>query len=130
MSNNVDINSIKSNVCMENFYFSECSVTREPEIKDGNLNMELNHESEKLEEHKYRITLSFIAFKDSNDLNVKVVAKAIFSYNSDNYDNEDDIIKKNTVAIMFPFIRSQVSLMTSQPNMKPVVIPAINATKL
>ncbi len=39
-------------------------------------------------------------------------------------------INKNTIAIMFPFIRSQVTLLTSQPNMCPVILPTINTSNL
>jgi preprotein translocase subunit SecB len=34
------------------------------------------------------------------------------------------------VAILFPFVRSQISLITSQPGMMPVIIPAINVNAL
>ncbi len=46
---------------------------------------------------------------------------------------EGDNIEKflsNAVAIMFPFLRSQISLQTSQPNLKPLLLPAININKL
>ena len=39
-------------------------------------------------------------------------------------------LKPNAVAIMFPFLRSQISLLTTQPDMIPVVLPAININKL
>lgn len=42
---------------------------------------------------------------------------------------EEAIINANTVAIMFPFIRSQVTLLTSQPGMTPIVLSAINTQK-
>lgn len=40
------------------------------------------------------------------------------------------VVTKNTVAILFPYLRSQVTLMTAQPNIEPVVIPAININAL
>ncbi|MDE6504883.1 MAG: protein-export chaperone SecB [Clostridia bacterium] len=42
----------------------------------------------------------------------------------------DDILKKNTVAIMFPFIRSQVSLLTTQPGMSPILLQPIDVNAL
>ena len=36
----------------------------------------------------------------------------------------------NAVSIMFPYLRSQVSLMTAQPNLVPIVLPPININKL
>ena len=67
--------------------------------------------------------------KEQKDLEVKVVAEAIFIMEDDNEELVGDIIKINTLAIMFPFIRSQVSLLTTQPGMTPVVLPPINTTK-
>jgi cysteine sulfinate desulfinase/cysteine desulfurase-like protein len=48
---------------------------------------------------------------------------------AETYEKEESIIKTNTVAIMFPFIRSQVTLLTTQPGMTPIVLPPINTTK-
>ena len=45
-------------------------------------------------------------------------------------EKKDIIITKNTVAILFPYLRSQVTLMTAQPDIEPVVIPAININAL
>ena len=50
-------------------------------------------------------------------------------FESDFCERESDIIKKNTVAIMFPFVRSQISLLTTQPDMVPIVLPPINTAK-
>ena len=37
-----------------------------------------------------------------------------------------ELIEKNTVAIMFPYLRSYVSLLTTQPGMSPIVLSAMN----
>ena len=38
--------------------------------------------------------------------------------------------KKNTVAILFPYVRSAFTLLTAQPGMEPVVLPALNINAL
>ena len=45
-------------------------------------------------------------------------------------EKKDIIITKNTVAILFPYLRSQVTRMTAQPDIEPFVIPAININAL
>ena len=45
-------------------------------------------------------------------------------------EKKDIIITKNAVAILFPYLRSQVTRMTAQPDIEPVVIPAININAL
>ena len=36
------------------------------------------------------------------------------------------LIERNTLAIMFPYFRSYVSTLTTQPGMMPIVLPAMN----
>lgn len=39
-------------------------------------------------------------------------------------------LKPNAISIMFPYLRSQVTLLTTQPTMMPIVLPPININKL
>ncbi len=43
---------------------------------------------------------------------------------------EDSIIQQNAVAIVMPYIRSEVSLLTAQPGVEPVVIPPLNIAEM
>lgn len=43
---------------------------------------------------------------------------------------KEDVIQKNTVAILFPYLRSEVTLITAQPDFIPIVIPPININAL
>lgn len=43
---------------------------------------------------------------------------------------KNDMLEKNTLAIMFPYIRSYVSIITTQPGMNPIVLPAMNIIAL
>lgn len=82
---------------------------------------------DKIAAHTYNVTLNLEISKE--DMSLNVIAKARFTYEADDYAREKAIIEKNTVAIMFPFVRSQVSLLTTQPGMTPIVLPPINTAK-
>ena len=43
---------------------------------------------------------------------------------------KNTLISKNTVAILMPYLRSQVSLLTAQPEVECVVLPAFNINKM
>lgn len=47
-------------------------------------------------------------------------------------DDEDFLNRMipNAIAIMFPYLRSQVSLMTAQPNMPTLVLPPVNINSM
>ncbi|MBE6638897.1 MAG: preprotein translocase subunit SecB [Ruminococcaceae bacterium] len=125
----MDINKMKSDLRMENFHFVECSVSRSAIIENGSLSFDLNKEINELENGDYSVVLTLTIHKENNDLNVRVVAAAMFSMDSDDVELIRSIMETNTVAIMFPFIRSQVSLLTTQPGMIPIVLPPINTAK-
>ena len=57
----------------------------------------------------------------------EVQASGFFSYEGN---AEDSIIQQNAVAIVMPYIRSEVSLLTAQPGVEPVVIPPLNIAEM
>ena len=57
---------------------------------------------------------------------VDVTGRAVFSTEQ----KKNDMLEKNTLAIMFPYIRSYVSIITTQPGMNPIVLPAMNIIAL
>lgn len=124
----MDIKDMRSNLQMKDFYFSRFSFVRDKVIKDGELNVDLQKNIISKGDHEYNIILTTTIEKD--DMNIELVAEAQFLYESDDYSREESIINTNTVAIMFPFIRSQVTLLTSQLGMIPIILPAINTQKL
>ena len=124
----MDIKDMRSNLQMKDFYFSRFSFVRDKVIKDGELNVDLQKNIISKGDNEYNIILTTTIEKD--DMNIELVAEAQFLYESDDYSREESIINTNTVAIMFPFIRSQVTLLTSQPGMIPIILPAINTQKL
>lgn len=125
----MDINKMKSDLKMENFHFVECSVARKEVIKNGALSIELKKRINELGNGSYSVVLTLNVDKENNDLSVKVIAAATFYLESDDVELVRTVMETNTVAIMFPFIRSQVSLLTTQPGMTPIVLPPINTAK-
>ncbi len=124
----MNINQVKSNLKMNNFYFSNYSFERQSVIEDGEYNIDLEKSITKVEEHIYNVSLKTTINK--TDMKLEIISNAQFIYEAEEYSKEKSIIDTNTVAIMFPFVRSQVTLMTSQPGMTPVVLPTINTAKL
>ena len=76
----------------------------------------------------YRVKLQVIA-KKQDSYSVKVAISGFCSVdNTLPYSKE--LIKKNTVAILFPYVRSELTLITAQPGIEPLVLPAINVNGL
>lgn len=70
----------------------------------------------KPDEYSFEISLTgFFTIEDSQEITQR---------------SKDDLISKNAIAILMPYLRSEVSLLTAQPGMECVVLPAFNINKL
>ena len=86
------------------------------------LSVHVEHNIEDIQEDGYEITLCTTVSDKNENIYVNVKGKAIFRTPQKNM----DILEKNTIEIMFPYIRSYISIITTQPGMAPIVLPAIN----
>lgn len=57
----------------------------------------------------------------------EIQASGFFAYEGN---AEDSIIQQNAVAIVMPYIRSEVSLLTAQPGVESVVLPPFNIAEM
>ena len=89
-----------------------------------------------LEKDKADVTID-TTVTSADKLNLKLTTIASFTINNELIENSKDkeefrefIVKNNTVAIMFPYIRAEISTLTQQPFLKAVVIQPYNITEL
>ena len=86
---------------------------------------------DKLDEKEYKCSLTLKMSDEEETDDLEIVISGIFEFQSElNADQKEIIITKNTMSILFPYLRAQVTLMTAQPDIEPVVIPAININAL
>jgi preprotein translocase subunit SecB len=86
---------------------------------------------DKLDEKEYKCSLTLKMSDEEETVDLEIVISGIFEFQSElNADQKEIIITKNTMSILFPYLRAQVTLMTAQPDIEPVVIPAININAL
>ena len=124
----MNIDDIKSDLVMSDFHFSEMMCKHSAEVTDHKLQVDINKDICKISEHKYNVTVTLSI--NGTDLRLLVKASAVFLNTSDDDINEDKLMNTSTIAIMFPYIRSQVSLLTTQPGMTPIVLPPIDTSKI
>lgn len=127
-----NIKSSSSVLKLKNFYFSNIKFDRVSEIKD------LNYSDKELEigfrkEHDFtdsKLTLKIflkVVLPDRFELELTSIGE----FECEGGSNDTTLLfLKNATAIMFPYIRSEITLLTSQPNLKPIIIPPININAL
>lgn len=130
----VEETGAESKLKMESLSFTELHFTRtEDDIDDKSLKLSMDRYIEKLDDNKYCITLSVGLTDEKREVNIRLTSKGTFVLQDPNElmpEIRDKVISNNTVAIMFPYIRSQLSLLTTQPNLTPVILPSMNINAL
>lgn len=79
----------------------------------------------------FRVTLILDCNKE-DEYTFSISLSGFFSFDSDKVAEKlkDDLVTKNAVAILMPYMRSQVSLLTAQPNVDCIVLPPFNINAL
>ena len=113
----------ESPLVLKNIIITEGHFKRnEDSLENLELKIGVSHDVERLSEREYKITLELNVTDPEEKLSVFVKGMAIFETKQEN----QMLIERNTLAIMFPYFRSYVSTLTTQPGMTPIVLPAMN----
>lgn len=126
------VNNYQSIVTMDKIYFDRLEFQREKEILSDELSVKFEKSVDAMEgNNKYRVILQCtIEDKKYNSLRIFASMVGIFECHSEDTGLLNTLINENTIAIMFPFLRSQISLLTTQPDMSPVILPPMNINSL
>jgi preprotein translocase subunit SecB len=80
----------------------------------------------------YRVTL-ILKGKKAEEYTLEISLSGFFSIETDDElpdDLKNTLITKNSVAILMPFLRSEDSLLTAQPETECVVLPPFNINNM
>lgn len=101
----------------------ESTFRKKDEAIDGlELGVQVERKLNKINNEEFEVVLETTVSDENEAVFVNVKGRAIFLTKQEN----KDILEKNTIAIMFPYIRSYISIITTQPGMNPIVLPAMN----
>lgn len=113
----------ESPLVLEKIEITESTFKKKEVLLEGlELSIHVEHNVDNIGEDEYEIILITTVSDENENIYVNVKGKAIFHTQQKNM----DILEKNTIAIMFPYIRSYISIITTQPGMAPIVLPAMN----
>lgn len=121
---------------LTDYYFSKVTLDSALIINnDINISFDLSGVFSLSEDNKisnYKLTFETLAkCKDSKSPFITVECIADFSFEGvSSLETIPDYFYQNSIAILFPYIRAYVSLVTNQANIKPIILPTLNLTKL
>lgn len=122
----------ESNLILQHLVFDEIEFKRLGFKTESEVNYELeiqigrDHDNQE----NYKVTLVLNGKKDKEYI-FKIVLSGFFEIkNAENISDKETLIHRNAVAIMMPYLRSEVSLLTSQPETNSIVMPIFNINKI
>lgn len=120
-----------SSLRMDHVMFDAISFDRHGFRKnkeDVKTKFRIDYGYEEVSENQYHITLVAEA-KREDEYTAKVQLSAYCTVNA-NEPHKQQLIEQNALAILFPYVRSEMTLLTSQPEVEPIVWPVMNINKL
>lgn len=130
------MNNTDCKLQMLDLYFSKFDFVQDRDKKsedsEYNTSLNINYAINSKDETRIKITIDTIVKNKSESILVNLQTIGIFRMDKSDLDLTvyDHLIKVNTVAIMLPYIRSQISLITTQPGITPIMIPPVNVNSL
>ncbi len=125
MENTKEIESILQ---MKNLYFEKITFQR-GETVETKLTPEFKTEYRKLEGTLFEVKLFCRILAGEKPL-LELILVGVFDNQSKDPEEVEELNKINTVSIMFPYMRAEVSLITAQPNFPAITLPVFNINAL
>lgn len=127
-------NEYESFLKMEHVFFEDVEFKRIGIKNDNKLQLEMKSSvSQRVSDEMYRVSLE-ISGNKKDEYNFHVAISGYFRFETENENiteqTKHNIITKNSIAILMPYLRSEVSLLTAQPETDCVVLPPFNVEKM
>lgn len=126
--------SIKSILNLEKLVFDKIEFIREG-LKNDDTEIDFEIQtviSKRQRDEMYRVNLQLLGNKEK-EYKLTVALSGFFTFDEAEKLTEQEkevLINKNAVAILMPYLRSEVSLLTAQPEVECVVLPPFNINKM
>lgn len=121
-----------STVKLDRMYVDKIHFSRTPnEITGDNLRVQFTKSYDFNSEHTSCTVSLGCTIKSVGEelINLETSIVGHFSCDDASIERRDVLLQKNTLAILFPYLRSQISLITAQPGLSPIVLPPMNIDK-
>lgn len=121
--------NIESVLKLEHCVFDEITFRRNGFKTDNEAEFEFAVNIANRDDHEY-IVMILVKGEKKDEYELELRLSGYFSVDERVEEKEEEsLIKYNAVAIMLPYMRSEISLLTAQPETESEVLPIINVFK-
>lgn len=118
---------------LEKLVFDKLLFERKGFSSENNFEFSMESQiSKRSNEEIYKVTL-ILHGKKPDEYIMEISLTGFFSFGTDASISDEDkkeLISKNTLAILMPYLRSEVSILTAQPEVECIVLPPFNINNL
>ena len=101
-------------------------VNKATRTNDYEMNFTRQIDSREDNDH-FRVALTALVWdKIENSIDFSITIVGFFTCSVEDENTKANLINNNTIAILFPYLRSQISLVTTQPDLPPMILPPMN----
>lgn len=130
MENRQDIQSV---LRLDKILFDKIEFKRLGDVSDKELELEIKSSiAQRKNEDVFKVILGLTGNKPGEYV-FEISLTGFFTIEQGEGITEElkrNLITKNAIAILMPYLRSEVSLLTAQPGLECVVLPAFNINKM
>lgn len=126
------MDNFKSSLILQKMVFDKIKFERKGFKNNSELEFSLKVQMGTRENEIYKVTLVLSGTKDK-EYDILISLTGFFAIeNKDDLGDEmvNNLISKNAVAILMPYLRSELTLLTAQPDTDSVVLPPFNINKM
>lgn len=124
--------NFNSILTLQKMVFDRIEFDRKGFKNNEELKFELQVQIGKDENETYKVTLVLNGTKQ-DEYNIAISLSGFFKFEGEEKLEDkmiQDLINKNAVAILMPYLRSELTLLTAQPDTDSVVLPPFNINKI
>lgn len=121
-----------SSLILQKMVFDKIEFTRKGFKNENELTFKLQVQVGLAEDGMYKVTLVLNGTK-AEEYDIVIGLSGFFEIeNRDQLEDQllQNLINKNAVAILMPYLRSELTLLTAQPDTDSVVLPIFNINKM
>ena len=127
----VSVDNAVSSLRLDKLYFNRILFNRiktEEDVGSSQVKVHIGVSDPITEKDTFEMGITAI-IEDEHKYHLEVELSGRF-YVDGGLTEENKYLSKNAAAIMFPYLRSEITLLTSQPDLKPVVLPPLNINNI
>lgn len=121
--------SLRGELTIQHFVFNKISFDRTGFKSDiDDLPASFSVQIEKQSDNHYVVTLE-VSIEKKGEFNA-LASISGYCEIDDSHPQRNIMLNVNAPAIMFPYVRAQLTLLTAQPETEPIVLPVVNFQKI